>query len=140
MESVSAAASVIGVIQLTGSIVKLCGGYLQEMKNAREDIIALQRSIAGLEGTVQKLFEFLQGPDATNLPTSSLLVNNVTDCLSDLGALEDKINPGKGKSMMRKLGVRAFKWPLKRAEVEKIIDGLERYKSSFTLSLQIDQT
>ncbi|OQD81053.1 hypothetical protein PENANT_c030G04575 [Penicillium antarcticum] len=140
MEGVSAAASVFGVIQLAGSIVKLCGGYLQETKNAREDIIALQRSITGLEGTVQKLFEFLQGPHAIKFPTCSLLVNNVSDCLSDLGALENKINPGRGKSMMRRFGVRAFKWPLKRTEVDRIIQGLERYKSSFTLSLQIDQT
>ncbi|PLB35837.1 NACHT and WD40 domain protein [Aspergillus candidus] len=140
MEGVSAAASVFGVIQLTGSIVKICGGYLQEIKNAREDIIALQRSITGLEGTVRKLFEFLQGLPATKLPTSSLLVNNVTDCLSDLEALENKIDPGNGKGMMRRLGFRAFKWPLKRTEVDKIIHGLERYKSSFTLSLQIDQT
>ncbi|KAJ9481264.1 hypothetical protein VN97_g12229 [Penicillium thymicola] len=140
MEGVSAAASVIGVIQLTGSIVKICGGYLQEMKTAREDIIALQRSITGLEGTLRNLSEFLQGPHVTKLPTSSLLVNNVTDCLSDLGALEKKIGPGRGKGMMRKLGLRAFKWPLKRTEVDRIIQGLERYKSSFTFSLQVDQT
>lgn len=140
MEGVSAAASVFGVIQLTGSIVKICGGYLQEMKNAREDIIALQRSITGLEGTVRKLIEFLQGPHATKLPTSSLLVHNVTDCLSDLEALKNQLDPGSGKGMMRRLGFRAFKWPLKRTEVEKIIHGLERHKSSFILSLQIDQT
>ncbi|KAJ6092101.1 NACHT and WD40 domain protein [Penicillium canescens] len=139
MEGISAAASVIGVIQLTGSIVKICCGYLQEMKNAREDIIALQRSITGLEGILQKLLESFQGRHATQLPTSSLLVNNVTDCLSDLGALEKKIDPGRGKGMMRKIGLRAFKWPLKRTEVDRIIQGLERYKSSFTLSLQVDQ-
>lgn len=133
-------ASVFSVIQLTGSIVKICGDYLQEMKNAREDIIALQRSITGLEGTVLTLIEFLQGPYATKLPTSSLLVNNVTDCLSDLEALENQLDPGSGKGMMRRFGFRAFKWPLKRTEVEKLIHSIERHKSSFTLSLQIDQT
>jgi hypothetical protein len=41
---------------------------------------------------------------------------------------------------MRKVGLRALKWPLKRAEVEGVIQNLERYKSSFLLSLQVDQT
>lgn len=41
---------------------------------------------------------------------------------------------------MSKLGLRALKWPLKRAEVDKVIKDLERYQLSFTLSLQVDQT
>ena len=41
---------------------------------------------------------------------------------------------------MRKMGLRALKWPLKRTEMEAIIQNLERYKSSFNLSLQLDQT
>ena len=52
----SAAASVFGDIQLTGSVKKICGGYLQDMEHAWEDIAALQRSITGLEGAVKKLF------------------------------------------------------------------------------------
>ncbi|RDH24360.1 hypothetical protein M747DRAFT_292793 [Aspergillus niger ATCC 13496] len=70
MEGASAAASVCAVVQLTGSVVKICGGYLQEMKNAREDIVALQRSITGLEAAVKKLFELLHGlmPQSFPLP------------------------------------------------------------------------
>jgi ethanolamine utilization microcompartment shell protein EutS len=36
-------ASVIGVIQLTGSIVTICSSYLREVKSAQDDIITLQR-------------------------------------------------------------------------------------------------
>jgi hypothetical protein len=140
MEGISAAASVIGVIQLTGSIVTICSSYLREVKSAQDDIITLQRTVAGLEGTVQRLREFLQGPHGTGLITSSLLVDNITDCLSALGALEKRIDPGKRQGMMKRLGLRAFKWPLKRKEVDKSIQDLESYKSSFILALQIDQT
>ncbi|KAL4769257.1 hypothetical protein BDW60DRAFT_102654 [Aspergillus nidulans var. acristatus] len=41
---------------------------------------------------------------------------------------------------MRKVGLRALKWPLKRTEAEGVAKNLERYKSSFLLSLQVDQT
>ena len=140
MDALSSAASVIAVIQLTGSLVKLCGGYIQEVKNARDEISNLHQAIAGLQGTLQDLHKFLQSNDAKGLPISSRLVSNITDCLSDLRALEVRLDLGKGKKLIRKVGLRALKWPLKRAEVDGVIQNLERYKSLFLLSLQVDQT
>lgn len=140
MDGVSSAASVIAVIQLTGSLVKLCGGYIREVQNAREEILTLQRTIIGLQDTLQDLQNNLQKNKANALPTSSRLPIVITACLSDLQALESRLDPGKGKSLMRKIGLRALKWPLKRAEVEGLTQNLERYKSSFLLSLQVDQT
>jgi hypothetical protein len=140
MDGISSAASVIAVIQLTGSLVKLCGGYIQKVTDARDEIYSLQRSIEGIQGMLQDLQKSLQSDDGKALPTSARLANNVTDCLSDLRDLEAKIDLGKGNKLMRKVGLRALRWPLKRAEVERIIQNLERYKSSFLLSLQMDQT
>ncbi|KAJ5819444.1 hypothetical protein N7474_005035 [Penicillium riverlandense] len=140
MDGLSSASSVIAVIQLTGNLVKLCGGYIQEVKDARDEIFTLQRSIAGLHGTLQDLQRFLQSNDGKALPTSSRLVSNITDCLSDLRALEARLDPGKGEKLMRKVGFRALKWPLKRKEVEGVTQNLEKYKSSFLLSLHVDQS
>lgn len=140
MDGLSSAASVVAVIQLTGSLVKLCGSYIQEVKNARDEILTLQRAIAGLQGTLQDLQKYLQSNDSRILPISSRQISNITDCLSNLRALEVRLDPGKGKKMMRKVGLRALKWPMKREEVEAVIENLERYKSSFLLSLQVDQT
>ncbi|KAJ5646727.1 NACHT and WD40 domain protein [Penicillium lividum] len=140
MDGLSSAASVIAVIQLTGSLVKVCGGYIQEVKDARDEVIALQRAITGLEWILQDLQLLLQSNDENTLPTSSRLASNITDCLSDLQALEAKIDPGTGKKLMRKVGFRALKWPLKRTELEAVVQNLERHKSSFILSLHVDQT
>ncbi|CAI7639606.1 unnamed protein product [Penicillium pancosmium] len=140
MDALSSAASVIAAIQLTGSLVKLCGGYIQEVKDARDEITTLQQAIAGLQGTLQDLHKFLQSNDGKVLPTSSRLASNITDCLFDLRALEARLDPGKKKKLMRKVGLRALRWPLKRAEMESVLQNLERQKSSFLLSLQVDQT
>lgn len=140
MEGLSSAASVIAVIQLTGSLVKICGGYIQEVKDARDEIFNLQRAIAGLQGTLEDLQKLLQSNDGKALPTSSRLGRNIADCLCDLRALEAKLDLGKGKKIWRKLGLRALTWPLKRTEVEGITQNLERYKSSLLFSLQVDQT
>ncbi|KAF3030276.1 hypothetical protein E8E15_011607 [Penicillium rubens] len=80
MEGLSSAASVIAVIQLTGIIVNIlvniCGGYVQEVKEARDDIITLQRTVAGLEEILQKLKGLLQDSnvDSTKLPSSSSII------------------------------------------------------------------
>ncbi|KAF5855059.1 hypothetical protein ETB97_010142 [Aspergillus alliaceus] len=140
MDGLSSAASVIAVIQLTGGLVKLCGGYIQEVGNAREEILTLQRAITGLQDTLQDLQNNLQENKAKGLSTSSRLPSNITACLSDLQALEARLDPGKGKTLMRKMGLRALKWPLKHTEVEGLTQNLERYKSLFLLSLQVDQT
>ncbi|THC87201.1 hypothetical protein EYZ11_013354 [Aspergillus tanneri] len=140
MDGISSAASVIAVIQLTGSLVKLCGGYIQEVNNARNDILTVQQAITSLEGTLQDLKNFLQSENGMSLPTSSRLVSDIAHCVSDLQALEARLDPGKGRQLMRKVGLRALKWPLKRTEVEDIVKNLERYKSLFLLSLQVDQT
>jgi hypothetical protein len=131
MDGISSAASVIAVIELTGSLVKLCGGYIQEVKDARDEILSLQRSIEGIQGTLSDLQKSLQGDDGKTLPTSSRLANDITDCLSDLRALEARLNPGKGNNLMRKVGLRALRWPIKRADVESMTQNLERHKSSF---------
>ncbi|QKX60488.1 uncharacterized protein TRUGW13939_07633 [Talaromyces rugulosus] len=140
MDGLSSAASVIAVIQLTGSLVKLCGSYIHEVKNARDEILTLQRAIAGFQGTLQNLQKVLQSNDKRALSISSQLASDITDCLSDLRALDATLDPGKGKKLMRKVGIRALKWPMQREEVEGAIQNLERYKSSFLLSLQVDQT
>ncbi|GFF68330.1 NACHT and WD domain protein [Aspergillus lentulus] len=132
------AASVIAIIQLTGSLVNLCGGYIREVKDARSEILNLQRALTGLQDILQKLQEILQNDKS--LPTSSRLVTSITDCCSELQALEASLDLGKGKRLMGKVGLRALKWPLKRTEVECVTKNLERYKSSFLLSLQVDQT
>ncbi|CAI7597639.1 unnamed protein product [Penicillium pancosmium] len=139
MDGLSSAASIIAVIQLTGSIVNVCRGYIQEVKDARDDIITLHQTVAGLEAILQELKEIPHDSRERKLSTSSL-ADNISGCFSCLGALEEKIDPGRGKRMMKRLGIRALKWPLKRKEVDKIIINLERYKSFFTLSLLVDQT
>lgn len=74
MEALFSVTSVFAVIQLAGNLVKLCGGYIQEVKDARDEILTLQQMIEGLQGTLQNLQKFLQSNDGKTLPTSSRLV------------------------------------------------------------------
>ncbi|KAL4734024.1 hypothetical protein BDV11DRAFT_175153 [Aspergillus similis] len=142
MEPLSCAASVIAVVQLTGSIVRICGGYIQEVKDAREDIILLKHQAASLLEIVEKLAEIVNSQKGEQLSASWTLANDATSCKLVLTRLIERIDPENTRTRtksMRKLGLRALKWPLKRAELERITQDLERYKSSFILALQVDQ-
>jgi hypothetical protein len=144
MEPISSTASFITLIQLTGSLAKLCGGYIGKVRNAQEEILKLRKAITDLEGTLQDLRSCLQSDNGEILPTTSRLANSIDHCLSELRKLERRLNPRKMKTLMNtlmnKVGLRALKWPLERGEVENIVKDLERHKSSFLLSLQMDQT
>lgn len=48
MDGLSSAASVIAAIQLAGSIVKICGGYIKEVKDAKDEIRELLETVTGL--------------------------------------------------------------------------------------------
>lgn len=140
MDGLSSAASIFAVIQLAGSIVKICGGYIQEVKHARDESLELWQATTDLAGVLRELHVLLQGPQGAKLSSPRALNGPISKCCSTLTALEGRINPGKRKKVMGKFGFRAWKWPLERAEVKGTISELERYKSTFTLSLQIDQT
>jgi hypothetical protein len=140
MEPLSGAASVIAVIQLTGSIMEICGGYINKVKTAKKDIRDLQQEISGLIRVLDMLKELLDRPNGTKLTASHALFNDVKKCSSTLTNLKKKIDPETTQKPIRRWGLRALIWPLKRTEVDATISDIERYKSLFSLALQVDQT
>lgn len=135
-----AAASVIAVIQLTGVIAQICGTYTSKVKDAREDIVHLQQTIRSLTVTLEALDNILHEPNVTGPNISQRTGSEIASCFSSLESLKNKIDPETTQKPMRRWGVRAWKWPLKAAEVDKAVNDIERYKSLFSLGLQIDQT
>jgi hypothetical protein len=93
MDPLSCAASVIAVIQLTGSIVGICGGYISKVKNAKEDILKLQREISYLEEVLKALDKLLRGPDGKKLTTLQELRDGAIKCSTLFKGLHDRINP-----------------------------------------------
>lgn len=140
MDPLSGAASVIAVIQLTGGIVQICGKYLKDVKNATQDIQRFEEKIAALAQVLQSLNGLISGSDGKKLTVTQDLVDNIAKCSSALTNLKEKINPETTQRRMRKWGLRALKWPLARPEVDSAIMELEWYKTTFALSLQVDQT
>ncbi|KAJ6142464.1 hypothetical protein N7471_001917 [Penicillium samsonianum] len=140
MDPLSGAASVIAVIQLTGVILQICEKYLNNVKSAKQDIQRFQEKVAALSQVLHSLDELIRGSDGNKLTATQDLVDNIAKCSSALTNLKERINPETTQKQMRKWGLRALKWPLARSEADFAIMELESYKTTFALSLQVDQT
>lgn len=140
MDGISGAASLIAVIEISAKIASLCFQYSVAVKDAKKDIDRLQRKVSDLKDILEGVKRLLDGQDSTPLSAAHKLVGSLKDCFLRLEELQAQLDPGQTRKAMSRLGVRALKWPFTSKEIEKIVDGLERYEQTFILALQVDQT
>ena len=139
MDGISNAASIFAAIELAGSVLKTCVTYFNEVKDAKNDIYRLQLEVTSLTGLLEKVSELLHSPDGTELSASEMMADGMKECFSTLTALDKRIDPGNRQKIMTKWGIRALKWPLKRDELRKTVEDIERCKTALNLALQVDQ-
>ena len=139
MDGLSAAASLIAVIEISAKVTSLCLQYSAAVKDAKKDIEHLQSKVADLGGILGEVDRLLK-THHMRLPTTQKLEKSLKDCFQRLTKLEARLNPGNTRKTMSRFGVRALKWPFTSKEVHEIIIDLGRYKDNFNLALQVDQT
>lgn len=109
MDGLSAAASVIAVIDIAAKVASLCFQYSAAVKDAKEDIERLQRKIVYIRDILSELKRLLDGQDKTRLSATDKLAASLKECLEQLQELEIQLKPGKTRKAMSRLGGRALK-------------------------------
>lgn len=137
MDGVSAAASVIAVIQMSGQVFDLCRTYYLEVNDARKDIQRLRDEVTSLQDVLVNVADLTDAPGSAK---SSILALNrpdgpVQQCRTDLIGLAAKLDPGQGTDKMTQFGLTALKWPFSSKEVDKAITTIGRHKATFNLAL-----
>lgn len=140
MDGVSAAASVVALVETSAKIVSLTVQYATEVKSAKEDIARFRVELEAFDKVLQSLHALAQNPEARKLITFQLLTESIQQCEGDLEHIQKKLEPSKGRKTMSRFGVRALKWPFEKRELYNLIGILERYKSTFSAALNADQT
>jgi hypothetical protein len=139
MDGLSAAASVIAVVQISGQVFDLCRTYYSEVRDARTDIQRLCDEVTSLQNVLTNVTHLTSAKlpilDFLNQPNGP-----VQQCLTELITLAAKLNPGQEKDKMRQFGLRALKWPFSSKDVDKAITAIGRHKTTFNLALAADQT
>lgn len=140
LDGVSAAASVLTLIETSLKVASLCAKYYSNVKSAKKDIDRFSLEVNAFINVLQNLDKLARNPGATRLFASKSLNEDIRRCLLDLERLQKKLTPGKSQKAMSQYGFRALKWPFETKELEKDIGVLERYKSTFSAALNTDQT
>ncbi|RPB11599.1 hypothetical protein P167DRAFT_209331 [Morchella conica CCBAS932] len=138
MEGLGIAASIIGVIQLTGKVSSLGYGYISKVGQAQQEIESFLKELASLEKFLELIDSYVKAGTATS-DALQALDEPLRTCMRELKNLELKLKPKKKPSWFRKkMGLTSLMWPLKEKEVTEIIIRIERNKTSFLLALSLD--
>ncbi|KAB8292154.1 hypothetical protein EYC80_007897 [Monilinia laxa] len=149
MDPLSISASLIAVIQITGSLISFCYDYRQGAKHASKEIVRISDELNGLRDILDSLLrlaEKSEGNGGAQLATFELLLKDdgpLWVCRRELEVLKGKLEIRDGDGGWRARGLekaRMLVWPLKEGEVRKTLDVLERLKSTLQLGLSADQT
>jgi hypothetical protein len=138
MAGIGEAASIVAVVQITAQISKLCGGYLSEVKSAPKEVERLQSKISSLHSVLEKIEQMLMGSKSARLTMSTSVLESLKRCVIDLEELKAKLDAGRRKKPMSRVGLRSLRWPFTRKEVEKAVEMLEGYTTTFNVALLAD--
>lgn len=138
MEPLPGTASVIEIIQIIEAITRIFRRYLNigRVREAWWDISLLQREIGALSQTLEPLQTLLHN----QIPTQAGLLEDITKCSATLSRLRDKIDPETTQTLLSRWEFQRWTWPMTANDVTNVIREIERYKSSFWLSLMLSQT
>ena len=135
MDPLSLTASIIAVLQLSGTVIS----YLNDVKEASKDsysILLEVSSVTGLLYTLRSLIETDKGDGYLDVARSLAVPYGPLDQFkTTLEKLSKQLQPATG---VRK-AARVLKWPFKKEEVKELLSTIERQKTLFSLALQNDQ-
>ncbi|ATZ57686.1 hypothetical protein BCIN_15g02370 [Botrytis cinerea B05.10] len=147
MDPLSLSASLIAVLQITGSLISFCYDYRQGVKHASKEIVQISDELNSLRDILDSLLKIAERAESngfSQLSTFELLLKDdgpLFVCKTELEKLRGKLEKGGvgGSEGWRAVRERLV-WPLKEGEVRKTLVVLDRLKSTLALGLSADQT
>jgi hypothetical protein len=134
-DPLSVSASIVAVLQLTGTVVQ----YLNDVKEAPKDRQRILSELSVASGILYLLRDLAERPQYGHAWSVTIRSLNVPNGPLDqfklaLELLTSKLASVNGLNKMRK----ALAWPFQKAEIQSVISMIERQKSIFNLALQND--
>ena len=134
MAEIAAAATIIQLIQFSGTVLSSCYDYIRKAKNAPGDIQNVINDISGLEGILKRLQSLTSDPeDERHALLKSLEGPNGAFQASSqaLKELQKRLKPLTEASNAR----RRLMWPLEQSKIAEILNKLGEQKQIFLFAL-----
>lgn len=142
-EPLSLVASLIAVVQISGSVISCCYEYRKGVKNAPKDLLGVTNEVAGLRNVVERLIALMDDEKRASHNYLSTLIDFASAngplelCQHDLESLKVKLEPPVKE--WKVLG-RRLTWPLREKDVTKTLASIYRTKSLLETMLMVDNT
>jgi len=100
----------------------------------------LMNSIMALQTAFQQVKNLAEGPGATKLiALKPLLESSSLELEKEFSRILQILQPGLRQKTKKKLLGQRLKWPFQKADVEQLLQLLERHKSALTFAMNSDQ-
>jgi len=100
----------------------------------------LMNGITALQTAFQQIENLAKGPGATRLiALKPLLESSSLELEKEFNRILQILQPGLRQKAKKNLLRQRLEWPFQKADVEQILQLLERHKSALTLAMNSDQ-
>jgi hypothetical protein len=135
----SLAAGSIAVIQISGSVAQLCGHYIHSAWNAPKDLGRLVAEIKAVEEILKILDERLQAKDKEGNPQFATLNQRAKQhSLKEYMTVLEKLQKKLDSSHRIKRFFKGLLWPLRKEEMQELLELIDREKGHLQLLLQLE--
>lgn len=129
--------TIIAIATTATTILSLLSKYVQDVKNAQEDVERLLKQIEDIHSLLLDIEKIAKSPD---LPALEKSFTAIKKTFSDIQEFVEKLKPKTSQRLMSKVGLRALKWPFTKEQMANYIARLESEKTSLILAIQKDST
>ncbi|KAK5121612.1 hypothetical protein LTR85_004784 [Meristemomyces frigidus] len=140
MDGISAAASVAGLVTLAEVVISRIYNTILACKNASNDARKLLREMQSVAGILHSI-AILEKKLVSGCLSTRILGQQILSCQFTLQEIRDMLEQADPKqagiSIMQR-AKRTLTWPITSSKTEKLVQDLERHKSTFDLAMSID--
>ncbi|KAF7889319.1 uncharacterized protein EAF01_010812 [Botrytis porri] len=137
MDGLSAAASIIAVVQMAQAVGGVLMEYYEGVKSARDDIQRLYHSIKNLESVLKSVDTL---PHNLSINIQTLLENKtgtLSLCKAELDGIKKELDTfSKQQNHIGKL--KSLIWPFKKKDVDKHVDFIDKHKNDLVLAFGVE--
>ena len=148
MDPLSLTASLIAVLQISGTIISALYEYRTCVKDASKDAARVTQELNGLRSVLESILQAVEKEQArpnssglSRLSTFEALTQRNSElerCREDLESISKKLGADRDVSSWKTVG-RSLVWPFKTKEIDKLLQGVQRAKSTMNFALSTDQ-
>ena len=153
MEALSVTANIIAVLHAANTIIDICCDYSAAIRGASWELPKVTKELQSLRDVLELLKGLSKRVEDTDPSADARLPALIRMCKSDAGplamcnaelkSLTQKLKPPKWTGPVtskRTALIQTITWPLKEDETKKMLQNLERYKTTLSMALDVDQT